>query len=733
MNQPPDVKTIFHQALAQEPEARDEFLTQACGTDAALRQRVEALLNASDNVGSFMETPIVAPHTVQNTTGQSATFAESQDSDADSTEFDLEFLAPSDKPDCLGMLDHYEIIEPIGRGGMGIVLRGLDTKLKRVVAIKVLAPELAANATARKRFEREAQAAAAVNHVHVVTIFAVDEGGKLPYLMMECIVGKSLQDLIDQEGTLDVTKILRIGAQIGLGLAAAHAQGLVHRDVKPANILLENGIERVKITDFGLARAIDDVSITKTGQTAGTPQYMSPEQCEGQRVDFRSDLFSLGSILYAMCTGRPAFRANSSMAVLRRICEDAPRPIREVNSDIPQWLVQIIDKLLAKDPDQRYQSAAEVAETLGQHLAEIQQQTDGRTPKKITGARADSLPPPQPHSKRNVGMLLTIASLLVVIGLVLTEAAGITRLRDSFTVAGPDQHSKGTEIADDGKKTNDKPSPPVNKAPMLERPVADGNQDSKQFTNASGMEFVLLPKGTFWMGDKIIKDNGKTMAINAVKQFEIEHAFYMGIYEVTQQQWHTVMGDSPSYFSRTGDGHDEVKNISEADLKQLPVEQISWEDVQAFITKLNAMEPENSWEYRLPTQAEWEYACRAGATSKEDCSFNFYLDKPTISLSSTQANFNPANRDGTVSEGPYLGRSAKVGSYQRNALGIYDLHGNVAEWCQDDWRLTKVVRGGSWNTAKFSCRVSERFTKGVRGDHRNHHIGFRLARVPSGK
>src|SRR4029450_481061 len=145
---------------------------------------------------------------------------------------------------------------------------------------------------------------------------------------------ESLQQKIDRGGALAHAQILRIGLQIAAGLAAAHAQGLVHRDIKPANILLENGIERVKITDFGLARSIDDVRITQAGAVYGTPQYMSPEQAHGERVDQRSDLFSLGSVLYAMSTGRPPFRGDTSMAVLKRVCDDTPPPTREGNPDI---------------------------------------------------------------------------------------------------------------------------------------------------------------------------------------------------------------------------------------------------------------------------------------------------------------------------------------------------------------------------------------------------------------
>ena len=161
--------------------------------------------------------------------------------------------------------------------------------------------------------------------------------------------------------------------QAAAGLAAAHAQGLVHRDIKPSNILLENCVERVKITDFGLARAVDDASLTQSGVVAGTPLFMAPEQARSETIDHRADLFSLGAVLYAMCTGRSPFRAPTTLAVLRRVCDEAPRPVREVNRDIPDWLAAIIDRLLAKEPAKRYQDASEVAELLGRHLARRQE------------------------------------------------------------------------------------------------------------------------------------------------------------------------------------------------------------------------------------------------------------------------------------------------------------------------------------------------------------------------
>jgi len=260
---------------------------------------------------------------------------------------------------------------------------------------------------------------------------------------MAYIAGRSLQERLDHEGPLGVKEILRIGMQAAAGLAAAHAQGLVHRDVKPANILLENGVERVRLTDFGLARAVDDASVTQSGVVAGTPQYMAPEQASGGSVDHRADLFSLGSTLYAMCTGHAPFRADSAMAVLRRVCDEQPRPIREINPDIPDWLLVIIAKLHAKEPGERFQTAAEVAELLGRCLAHLQQPNTVLLPSIVTAAAAR-------RKRRRPGGTMTAAAVLLALvlgvwGLLHWESSGGSAVstqdldisRDSSGVRGP--------------------------------------------------------------------------------------------------------------------------------------------------------------------------------------------------------------------------------------------------------------------------------------------------------
>jgi serine/threonine protein kinase len=299
----------------------------------------------------------------------------------------LYFLAPSDWPDSMGRMGTYEVKGILGRGGMGIVLKAFDPVLNRNVAVKVLSASLAATGAARARFLREARAAAAVVHEHVVGVFAVAEAAGMPFLVMEYVSGRSLQDRLDRDGPLAVTEVLRIGMQTAAGLAAAHAQGLVHRDVKPANILLENSVERVRLTDFGLARAAADAGMSHSGVVAGTPYFMAPEQARGETTDHRADLFSLGSTLYATCAGHPPFRAETPLAVLRRVCDEAPRPLREINPDIPSWLEALIARLMAKDRSERYQTADEAFEVLKKCLAHVQQPLSSPLPPELRARR----------------------------------------------------------------------------------------------------------------------------------------------------------------------------------------------------------------------------------------------------------------------------------------------------------------------------------------------------------
>ena len=292
-------------------------------------------------------------------------------------------LGPPKHPEMIGRIGRYDVEREIGRGGMGVVFKAHDAELNRPLAIKVLAPHLANHGPARKRFAQEARAAAGVLHPNVIAVHDVDNEGNTPFIVMPYIAGASLQTVVEQNGPIDELEIVRMALQIAAGLTPAHAQGLVHRDIKPANILVERGANRVIITDFGLARAENDASMTRTGWLTGTPNYMSPEQTRGQRLDHRSDLFSLGSLLYFLATGRLPFRAESPLGVLNRIQNDEPTPVREVNPRISKTLSNIIHALLKKDVLHRYQTAGDLHEVLEQHLAHLHQPEIANPPKVI--------------------------------------------------------------------------------------------------------------------------------------------------------------------------------------------------------------------------------------------------------------------------------------------------------------------------------------------------------------
>jgi serine/threonine protein kinase len=277
---------------------------------------------------------------------------------------------PSEHAGELGCLGRYRVLKKLGQGGMGAVYLAFDEGMRRRIALKVMLPRFAAVPTARERFLREARTCAGVTSEHVVTVFDVDEANGVPFIAMEYLQGYPLDEYLRQSaGRLTVPQVLRVGREVALGLAEAHAVGLVHRDIKPANIWLEYPKGRIKILDFGLAKAVvsadeESSGLTNTGAVVGTPAYMSPEQARGLKVDYRTDLFSLGAVLYRLGTGRLPFPGPNAMAILTALAVDTPPPLRTHNPDAPAALDDLIHRLLAKDPAHRPASAADVAAEL---------------------------------------------------------------------------------------------------------------------------------------------------------------------------------------------------------------------------------------------------------------------------------------------------------------------------------------------------------------------------------
>jgi formylglycine-generating enzyme required for sulfatase activity len=595
-----------------------------------------------------------------------------------------------------------------------------------VVAIKVLAPALAVTSPARKRFLREARSSAKVRHENVVQVYAVEEK-PLPYLVMEFIPGETLQQRLDRIGPLEVPEVVQIGRQIAKGLAAAHEMGLIHRDIKPGNTLIERGPqERVKITDFGLARTADDASLTTSGVMAGTPMFMSPEQARGNSLDHRSDLFSLGSVLYVMCTGRPPFRASNTYAVIKRVAEDDPRPIREVILDVPDWLCRIVARLHAKDPADRFQTAREVADLLADCEAKLIAQQ--HVPAELVDRAVKPAVRPAPtRRKKWVGAV--VLGLIPLVTLAVTELAGVShvfprRPAPAATKAGPETLP---------------PTPPTLAVAPFDAARAREHQEAwarylgtpVEITNSISMKLRLIPPGAFLMGASPDDDQAEPDE-RPQHRVRLTRPYYLGVTEVTNAQFQKFVAATGYLTAVEMDGQgawltsDNTRDPSRTWRKlaemgaNLPVTCVTWKDAEAFCRWLSDRE---SRIYRLPTDAEWEYACRAGTTT-----LYYFGNEPDFA----QANVPP---DGALTS---------VGSHMPNPFGLHDMHGNAHERVLDGRRTytsepitdplgpmhpesPRVTRGGAATSQWPNVRASHRYLDPM--PYANNALGFRVAIV----
>jgi serine/threonine protein kinase len=325
----------------------------------------------------------------------------------------MEMLAAPQKTEEIGRLGPYRVLDVLGAGGMGVVFRAEDPALRRPVALKVMRRRLAASSAARQRFLREARAAAAVKHPHVVTLYHVGEDRATPFLAMELLEGETLETRLRRQGPLPLGEVLRIGREAAQGLAAAHERGLIHRDVKPSNVWLEGPESHVKLLDFGLAlNAAEPAHLTSSGTLLGTPAYMAPEQAGGGAVDARADLFALGCVLYRLATGQLPFSGSQPMEILFALANVEPRPPGEVNEHIPVELSELILRLLAKDPAGRPESAGAVATRLG----ELEKQSAPAGPVTSRQEQSQSSRTMSPRRGRGRRLLAAAAIVLLVSG-----------------------------------------------------------------------------------------------------------------------------------------------------------------------------------------------------------------------------------------------------------------------------------------------------------------------------
>lgn len=523
------------------------------------------------------------------------------------------------------------------------------------------------------------------DHPHIVKVLDAYSEGPTPWIQYEYIPGGDLGQLIatwprDLGGRASMA-VEKVGvlAQTLADCHRLHPEAVIHRDMKPANVLIgKNGT--LKITDFGISQtqarqALEEamratasgvsVSTPSVVRWANTPMYASPQQKRGQDAHPTDDVHALGVMLYQMLVG------NLNLELGNDFRDDL------AEQHVCEPLLEVLSRSVAARSERRYQHAGELAEAIRSlpkkliveptviSVEDREKILYEEIDRRVADAKAKNETARQQLDRRE-------------------WAAAVTTLESIF-------------------------HPVMRSEDLYGRAVA--HRDGKRFINALGMEFALVPKGTFWMGG----GDGNC----GDRQVTIEDDFYLGVYPVTQEEWQKVMGSNPSHFRKGGGGADKLAGVSDPDLKRFPVESVSWNDCQQFVQKLNEKFKESGWMYRLPREAEWEYACRGGATSQADCIWSFYFQTPTNTLSSQQANFADSA----------LQRTTKVGSYSANSLGIYDLHGNVWEWCEDAYDgSNRVLRGGGWYNSAESCRTAFRGWSAPTGAY--NHFGLRLARVP---
>ena len=720
-----------------------------------------------------------------------------------------QLLGPPLRDGDLGSIAKYRIVELLGQGGMGYVFRGEDDSLGRAVALKVMKPDQGGHPDAKARFIREARAAAGLKSDHVIVIHAVggDGPGEVPYLVMEFLAGRTLADwLAARGGRADALTTCRVARHALRGLAAAHAKGLIHRDVKPTNLWVEEPSGRVKLLDFGIVRDAGDNKLTSTGQILGSAAYMSLEQARGKAVDGRTDLYSLGVVLYQMLTGRNPFDKGTYNESLFAIVEDNPPPADEVVPDVPADLAALVNRMMCKSPGGRPADAAAALEELTAIEAGLRSLSDSADDRPSGGVNLTKLPrpggsgvktppptrraletlidqpgvelppdPPPPPAKRKrktAAVLLGIAAAigLGVAGFLFTQPGG-----DSSVVAVPSRPevTPPTKIDPppptklDPPATKSEPPPTRPAAPTTAKanvPIPDPDPllevnprtpttrpslptkpslppdwerkagDEAAFEIAPGVSawFCWVPAGKAELGSPTTE---KGRLFNETIHEFTTTGFWLGKYEVTQAEWAAASGGgNPSHFAgnRTG----KAKGL---DTKRFPVDSVSWAEAVEFCNRASTHAgktpryrkgangvwavAEGATGFRLPSEDEWEYACRGGEGNKKPFYFGDVLKGDKANC---DGNFPYPTKKGD--SGPFLERSAEAGAYSsvaRHPWGLCDLLGNVAEWCEDKGNDDRrPIRGGSWYDGATDCRAAHRVM--LNPDTRTNRVGFRL-------
>jgi len=737
------VDNLFHSVLERPPGERDAFLRQACATDEALEREVRSLLASQQEVGSFLESPPI----------EVAALALAQTGLAGQT------------------VSHYKILEMLGAGGMGVVYKAFDTKLDRLVALKFLPPHMRHDDELKRRLTEEARAASALDHPNIVVIYDIDEtpDGAL-FIAMAFHEGVTLRDKMgpgrmgeDTAGQakagarLPVAEALQIARQIASGLARAHERGIFHRDIKPSNVVVaKDGVAR--IIDFGLAKS-SDATATLDGTTKGTPLYMSPEQASGKVVDYRTDLWSLGVVLFEMLAGRPPFSGDTHLQVMHAIVHDAPLRLLDMRPDLPPEIDRIVSRALEKDRAKRYRSAADMARDLSNALTALDAPTRPASlraayaipalvlillaagvsvwfyerSEKRHWAREQAIP----EIARLTGESKPVAAFLLMqkaqqylpgdpqlaqIAEGLTHVASVRSSPSGASVEIKDYLSPGDPWFTLGTTPLNNIKIPagylrwrVSKAGMAEYSGAPVTQDIHG--PLPEFNFLLEAAGTAPEGMvpvPAIRFDAPVWSLGELGPIDLP-PFYIDRFEVTNLQYQKFV-DQGGYQKRE---YWKEKFIRDG-------RELSWEQAIDLFRDSTGRAGPSTWEAgHYPTgQADYpvggvswyEAAAYAEFAGKSlPAVAQWYLAAPSsiAKYITRQSNFS-------------LSTPGPVGKYQGvGPWGTYDMAGNVAEWCRNEGGgNSRYMLGGAWNTSS-----AEYFEPGVRPPFdRSASSGFRCVR-----
>ncbi len=661
-------------------------------------------------------------------------------------------------------LGQYHVIEQIGRGGMATVYKASQPALDRYVAVKVLVPDRVETSFIA-RFEREARAIAKLRHRNILTIFDYGHQGDLFYLVMEYVRGGTLKERLGWPQ--DLTYAVNIISQVGDALAHAHRQGgMIHRDVKPANVLMVEE-DWPLLSDFGLAKMLEEsLQLTTSGASIGTPQYMSPEQAQGLSADRRSDIYSLGVVLYEMVTGRPPFGTDSPMAIILRHINESPTPPRALRSDLPEEMERVILKALAKSPDDRYQEMGEFLADLREACPlparhNVVRQSSGQAIYKKPSASSDlstpSISPIRPRRRSSpwarlaIGVLLLLALTLTLLIFKDSIALSVPALVDMVAQAPSPSLATGLSATPNPSPTPSpslapSPSPTSSPSPIPSPSVAPSPTAAPTATppqpiearvwEADGAEMVFVPAGEFTMGSEELGDDERPVHRVYLDDFWVDQ------YEVTNGRFTRFVAETgyQTDAEKLGWGWvwtgSEWEEVQGADWRHprgpdssiegkvnYPVTLVSWNDADAYCRWAGK---------RLPNEAQWEKAARGPTSDSEQGRRYAWGDE----FDSARANTKEAELDGVTPVGSFSPQGD-------SPYGASDMMGNVGEWVADWYGdnyysqaplinppgpaagTHKVLRGGSWLFNEVYARTA--FRHNIRPDYTYDFAGFRCS------